>query len=116
MWNLVKEVTFTTLKNSTSPSPGEKDENLLYVVQVSDIHVSQFHEPQRIADFAAFCERTLPLIRPELVLVTGDLTDAKTFNKLGFGVENSTLSAYIIYKIYIIYYLKRFIIRYYFIH
>ena len=61
---------------------GESDDKLVHFVQVSDIHISTHHEEQRTKDFHIFCSQTLKLINPEVVVITGDLTDAKSANKL----------------------------------
>lgn len=78
-----QEVIFKNPRKDGGESPNDEYRNLLYVLQVSDIHVSRHFEPSRIADFGQFCNKTIPLIDPELILITGDLTDAKTSNKLG---------------------------------
>ena len=61
---------------------GESDDNLVHFVQVSDIHISTHNEERRTKDFHIFCSKTLKLINPEVVVITGDLTDAKSENKL----------------------------------
>lgn len=48
-------------------------EDVVWVVQFSDLHFS-VHHPERAQDFQATVGRTLSVINPSLVLITGDLT------------------------------------------
>ncbi|XP_020604256.1 transmembrane protein 62-like [Orbicella faveolata] len=66
-----------------APFPSDKMENILWFVQVSDIHISKYRDRQRARDLKQFCNENIDVIRPVAVLATGDLTDAKDMYRLG---------------------------------
>jgi len=41
-------------------------------MQVTDIHVSRFHDLTRAPDLQLFCDTHLKVIQPDLVLATGN--------------------------------------------
>ncbi|PWA61573.1 Metallophosphoesterase domain-containing protein [Artemisia annua] len=57
------------------------DEDVVWIVQLSDLHFS-VHYPQRAVEFRNFVAETLAMIKPALVLITGDLTDGKSKDHL----------------------------------
>lgn len=70
----------------TGEEPLKLDDNprhLMWFMQISDIHISLYLDPTRISHLIEFCNRTVDIIRPSVVLASGDLTDAKTSNFLG---------------------------------
>lgn len=49
--------------------------NVFYIIsllQISDIHVSVFHDPNRITDFRDFCNITIEAIKPTVVIASGN--------------------------------------------
>ncbi|XP_066592487.1 transmembrane protein 62-like isoform X2 [Prorops nasuta] len=47
------------------------------------MHISIFRDFTRITEFKKFCNETVDAIKPLVVLASGDLTDAKTKDKMG---------------------------------
>ncbi|CAL5089792.1 unnamed protein product [Urochloa decumbens] len=65
---------------------GEPGGSVVWAVQLSDLHLSAFH-PERAADFRRHVGDALALVNPALVLITGDLTDAKSKDLLSSRQE-----------------------------
>uniref|UniRef100_A0A0E0GK37 Uncharacterized protein n=1 Tax=Oryza nivara TaxID=4536 RepID=A0A0E0GK37_ORYNI len=65
---------------SVARSAFSMDGDVAWVVQVSDLHISAYH-PDRADDLASILGPALRAIRPHLLLVTGDITDAKNRRK-----------------------------------
>ncbi|KAI9266707.1 Metallo-dependent phosphatase-like protein [Phascolomyces articulosus] len=65
----------TTIIDST-PS------NLFYFTQISDLHLSKFRARGHTLHFLHFVRSILPIVNPNFVVVTGDLTDAKDIRRI----------------------------------
>ncbi|RKP23205.1 Metallo-dependent phosphatase-like protein, partial [Syncephalis pseudoplumigaleata] len=64
----------------------DRPDNILYFMQISDLHISRYHTVGGVAHLMHFLQTTLPLVSPSFVVVTGDLTDAKSERVLA-GVQ-----------------------------
>jgi len=56
---------------------------LLWFVHLTDLHISKFWSPERVEDLEQFCLFMRDGIKPAVAVVTGDLTDAKTADRVG---------------------------------
>ncbi|KAJ8984443.1 hypothetical protein NQ317_012507 [Molorchus minor] len=48
-------------------------DNLIWFLQISDLHISIFRDPLRITEFKEFCHYTVDAIQPKVVLASGGL-------------------------------------------
>ncbi|KAK2706171.1 hypothetical protein QYM36_016266 [Artemia franciscana] len=62
---------------------GNRKGSLFYFVQITDIHISIFRDPNRIPDLWTFCDENLKVIKPPVVIASGDLTDATREQPMG---------------------------------
>ena len=65
---------------------GDGAEDIVWFLQITDIHMSIFQDDKRkgsLAEFRTFCGETVKTIGPAAVVASGDLTDAKTRDRLG---------------------------------
>ncbi|KAJ4820055.1 Transmembrane protein 62 [Rhynchospora pubera] len=69
------------------------DDDVAWVLQVSDLHISRYY-PHRSADLATLLASAVGVIRPALLLITGDITDAKTKDKTSSRQYESEWIAY----------------------
>lgn len=74
-----------TLRRESSHDPWDEDaeggggqEDLAWLLHVSDLHVSKFQDMGRQTDLRSLLRFAAKSVRPSAVLVTGDLTDSKT--------------------------------------
>ena len=62
---------------------GDSPTNLTWFIHITDLHISKFYAPERTAGFLRLTEEILRTVQPAAVVVTGDLTDAKTADYSG---------------------------------
>ncbi|CAH1408192.1 unnamed protein product [Nezara viridula] len=67
----------STLKISDS------SDHLMWFVQVSDIHLSNFRDKTRGTTLLELCDFTFKHINPSVILATGDLTDGRKWDSVG---------------------------------
>ncbi|KAI8339967.1 Metallo-dependent phosphatase-like protein [Chlamydoabsidia padenii] len=60
----------------------DQPDGLFYFIQISDLHISKYRSKGHTLHFLQFIQSVLPIIRPEFVVVTGDLTDAKDHRRI----------------------------------
>lgn len=73
----------------------DSPDNLVWFLQVTDLHLSNRGHFDREKDFAEFAEKYVNIIKPDVVLVTGDITDGRKPNSsLGTGQQLDEWQAY----------------------
>lgn len=60
-----------------------KTSNIFWFIHLSDTHLSYFQDKDRKSDLIKFCSTVIPMIKPTVLLLTGDITDARTRLPLG---------------------------------
>jgi hypothetical protein len=73
------------ISNPRNAATSSTPDGMFYFVQISDLHISAFRNSLGLDNLRSFLSIELPLLSPEKVIVTGDLTDAKTRYKLSSG-------------------------------
>ena len=57
--------------------------NLFIFIHISDLHLSEYQDPNRWKLLDKFLHTVVPTVKPRVLLITGDLTDAKTSDNYG---------------------------------
>ena len=87
--NLIWDTINYTFPPDLKPDPsdnrrvGDQPTNLSWFVHITDLHISKFYAPERTTGFLRLTEDLLRFVHPVAVVVTGDLTDAKTVDYSG---------------------------------
>lgn len=87
--------------NGETPWPGPKyygidhsSDHLIWFLQITDLHISIHRDPSRLLEFREFCNVTVNVIQPKVVLASGDLTDALVENSIGSKQEHQEWEYY----------------------
>ncbi len=79
-----EEIVYDSESSRPLPKFANQSEGLVQFIHVSDIHVSIFQDPDRTVDLERLCNGVINrVIAPSAVIITGDLTDAKTKDRIG---------------------------------
>nr|KAJ3422598.1 Transmembrane protein 62 [Polyrhizophydium stewartii] len=81
-------------RSRSSAGFSDSADNVMHFMQVSDLHVSRFRAKGGIAHLGHFLQHEMNLIGPDLVLATGDLTDAKSKSTLNSQQHREEWVAY----------------------
>lgn len=65
---------------STSSQAADADATPTVVLHISDIHINRWAADRRTEDLEAFSQQVLSLWKPDKIIITGDLADAKRPN------------------------------------
>jgi hypothetical protein len=65
--------------------------NIFHFMQITDLHVSMFRSQGGLAHVEAFIFHELAMVAPDLVLVTGDLTDGMVRESLSIFTQELKL-------------------------
>ncbi|KAM7540746.1 hypothetical protein Aperf_G00000019994 [Anoplocephala perfoliata] len=57
--------------------PDDTTDRLFWFMQLSDLHLSRFGDNGRTTDFSKMCGSYIRTISPDIVIISGDITDAK---------------------------------------
>lgn len=70
------------LTQSSRVTSFDKLTNIFWTIQVSDIHISRYEDLSRATDLRSLLRQLQSIVKPELVFITGDLTDSMAKNGL----------------------------------
>ncbi|GAB0096777.1 Neurotransmitter-gated ion-channel ligand-binding domain [Sergentomyia squamirostris] len=62
---------------------GNTTDHLMWFFQISDLHISMFRDEERVKNLGDFMRNSIGAVKPAVVLVSGDLTDARSLNHIG---------------------------------
>uniref|UniRef100_A0A6B2E9D5 Uncharacterized protein n=1 Tax=Phlebotomus kandelakii TaxID=1109342 RepID=A0A6B2E9D5_9DIPT len=65
------------------PRIGNNTDHLMWFLQISDLHISMYRDKERLNNLGDFMRRTISAVKPTVVVVSGDLTDARSLNHIG---------------------------------
>jgi len=60
----------------------DQEGDIMSFVQISDLHISMFEDPQRYEQLNELCSINLKAINPKIVIASGDLTDSISPNRI----------------------------------